>query len=202
MRHHGWLIMALMAAGALSGCETMSPEECRYANWNDVGLRDGLAGKPVGLLDERVKSCAKAGMPVDTRQYLGGRELGLRTYCQLDHAVPLGLNGDAYLGVCPPPIDVEFRRRYQMAYAVHDLRARVEQLDRRAERQQHELREIDLDEDKQLKAAGKDEDRQRIHHDADERRRHLRGEMHDLDRNLRDARDNLRAAERMLDTIG
>ena len=50
----------LLIALSLASCATMSPEECRFANWNDVGLRDGLDGKPLTLLNARVSDCADA----------------------------------------------------------------------------------------------------------------------------------------------
>ena len=34
-------------AYALSGCATMSPEECLQANWEEVGYHDAVEGYPV-----------------------------------------------------------------------------------------------------------------------------------------------------------
>ena len=56
------IISALALALTLASCATMSPEECRFANWTDVGMRDGLAGKTLGLLNERISDCAEAGV--------------------------------------------------------------------------------------------------------------------------------------------
>jgi hypothetical protein len=195
-----WLSLLLLGA-LLSGCETMSPDECRLANWNEVGLRDGLAGQALSVLDDRTKDCSKAGSRVDTNLYLAGRERGLQNYCRLENAAPLGLDGKGYAGVCPARIDHEFRRRHQAGYAVHDLRNRVSDLDGRSERLQRKLREADRDEDKQLKANDKDEDRKRIRKEFDERRRGIRNELGDLDRALRRSRDELRAAEYTLDNL-
>ena len=125
----------------------------------------------------------------------------MQTYCRLENAVPLGLDGKGYAGVCPARIDYEFRRRHQAGYAVHDLRNRVGDLDDRSDRLQRKLREADRDEDKQLKAADKDEDRKRIRKEFDERRRAIRNELGELDRALRRARDDLRAAEYTLDNL-
>jgi hypothetical protein len=195
-----WLSVLILGA-LLSGCETMSPDECRLANWSDVGLRDGLAGQPLSLLDDRVKDCSKAGNRVDTSLYLAGRERGLQGYCRLENAAPLGLDGKSYAGVCPARIDYEFRRRHQAGYAVHDLRNRVSDLDGRSDRLQRKLREADRDEDKQLKATDRDEDRKRIRKEFDERRRGIRIELGELDRALRRSRDELRAAEYTLDKL-
>ena len=194
-------LAALLMCALMSGCETMSPDECKLANWSDVGLRDGLAGQPLSLLNDRASDCAKAGSRVDTNLYLAGRDHGLQSYCRLENAAPLGLGGKGYAGVCPARIDYEFRRRHQAGYAVHDLRNSVSDLDGRSDRLQRKLREADRDEDKQLKATDKDDERKRIRKEFDERRRSIRNELGDLDRALRRTRDELRAAEYTLDNL-
>jgi hypothetical protein len=192
---------AAIAGLLLSGCETMSKSECMTANWSDVGLRDGLRGEEMSVLDDRVRDCAKAGVTVDTPRYLAGRAHGLQDFCRLEKAAPLGLSGTAYAGVCPPQVDVEFRRRHQAGYDVYLMRNRVNELGNRSERLQQRLRDADRDEDKQLKAADKDDDRKRIRREFDERRRNLRNELRDVDRDTQRARDNLRNAEYVLDTL-
>lgn len=191
----------LLLSAALSGCQTMTADECKYANWNDIGLRDGLSGQPISMLTERVDDCTKAGTRVDTAVYQAGREQGLQSFCRLENAAPLGLSGTAYEGVCPARVDVEFRYRYQKGYAVYELRKQVSELDSRGERLQGRLREADRDEDKQLKAADKEDDRKRIRKEFDERRRHLRNELGDLDHSMQRTRDDLRAAEYSLDNV-
>lgn len=194
-------VAALLVATLLSGCDTMTPDECKSANWNDIGMRDGLAGKTMSVLNDHAKSCSKAGTAVDSANYIAGRERGLRTFCRLENAAPLGLNGSAYAGVCPAPLDFEFRRRHQAGYAVYTLRSQVDGLDSRGERLQRRLREADKDEAKQLAASDKDDERKRIRREFDERRRDVRNELRDIDRNLQGTRDALRSAEYSLDTM-
>lgn len=182
----------------LSGCATMTPEQCQQASWMDVGLRDGLDGQPMSTLDERITDCKKVGVVVDTGRYVTGREQGLQTYCRLDNAITIGLSGGAYGGVCPPMIDAEFRRLYGKGFAVYELRTEVINLDARSGTLQRQLRDMDRDEEKQLRDAEKDEDRQRIRKDFDQRRYRLRNELTDLDHRLRRTRDALRFAEMAL----
>jgi hypothetical protein len=195
------MLAALLVAALGAGCDTMTPDECRVANWGDIGMRDGLAGQPLSVLDEHAKSCAKAGTGVDSASYNAGRERGLRSFCRLDNAAPLGLNGKSYAGVCPAPLDFEFRRRHQAGYAVYSLRGQIDSLDSRGERLQRRLRDADKDESKQLAATDKDEERKRIRREFDERRRDLRHELRDIDRNMQTTRDALRSAEYSLDTL-
>lgn len=192
---------ALLVATLLSGCDTMTPDECKSANWHDVGMRDGLAGRTMSVLDGHAKSCSKAGTSVDAASYAAGRQRGLQSYCRLENAAPLGLNGGSYAGVCPAPLDFEFRRRHQAGYAVYTLRSQVSGLDSRGERLQRRLRDADKDEWKQLAATDKDDERKRIRREFDERRRDVRNELRDIDRNLQGTRDALRSAEYALDTF-
>ncbi len=161
------------------GCATMTPSECQTANWSDVGLRDGLAGAALSVLNDRVKDCAEAKVAVDTPRYLQGRDQGLVQYCRIENAVPLGLNGSSYEGVCPVGVDGEFRRRYRIARDVHLARAELRNLDSRV---------------------GAAEDRLRSAAHDDERRR-AREALRDLDFDMRRARDRQRDAEWQLDRL-
>lgn len=191
----------LLLASVISGCETMTKDECKYADWNDIGLRDGLSGQTLSLLSDRANDCTKAGIRVDTPLYLAGREQGLRSFCRLENAAPLGLSGGAYAGVCPALVDIEFRRRYRAGYAVYEWRNKGAELDKRSDRLQRQLREVYEEENRQLRASDKDDDRTRIRKEFDERRRHLRKELGELDRAMQSARDALRAAEFSLDNL-
>lgn len=185
----------------VAGCATMSPEECRFANWYDVGLRDGLAGRSLSLYNARVEDCTEAAVRVDGDTYLRGRDDGLQTYCQPANAIAVGLAGASYEGVCPAAIDAEFRRRYAVAYNVYATRAEVARIDSRMGQLEQRLRQIDRDEDRKMRDADKDDDRRRIAREADDQRRRLRNELRDLDFAAWRAREAARAAEWALATL-
>ena len=182
MKVLGWrlfLSLVLALSALLNGCATMSADECKVANWNDVGLRDGIEGAALSKLDARVKDCAEAKVAVDTPRYLQGRDQGLLQFCQIEKAVPLGLKGGSYSGVCPVGIDGEFRRRFRLGRDVFDARQTVQNLEGN----------INGAEDR-LRAAPNDEDRRRA-----------REALRDLDFEIRRARDRQRDAERALDRL-
>ena len=191
----------LLIVLSLASCATMTPEECRFANWSDVGMRDGLEGRPLALLNERISDCAEAGVRVDGNAYLKGRDTGLQSYCRLENAVTLGLNGGRYDGVCPEQIDGEFRRRYQLGYNVYAAHAEAARIDNRMHWLEQRLRQIDRDEDKRLRDANKEDDRRRIRRDADDERHRVRDELRDLDRAQFRAREAVRYAEWSLSTL-
>jgi len=73
-------VTALMTL-ALSGCATMSPEECLQANWEEVGYNDAVEGYPVSRSSEHREACASTGVQVDFELYRNGHALGLPYYC-------------------------------------------------------------------------------------------------------------------------
>lgn len=169
----------LLAVAVLSACAPMTPQECKTANWFDVGMRDGREGEPLSMLDDRTKACAEAGVQANAQQYLAGRNQGLPEYCRLDNAARVGLAGRTYHGVCAPGIDAEFRRRYNAGYEVNQSRSEVNNLENR--RRSLEKRLADAK--------------------TDAERRRARDELYDLDLRLRRARDRVRDAEWALDRM-
>jgi hypothetical protein len=194
-------LLALALGTLVSACATMSPEECKVANWKDVGLRDGLAGNSLTLLESRTKDCAEAKVALDAKSYLSGRDLGLKTFCRMENAVPLGLNGGSYEGVCPPWIDGEFRARFQIGRAVFDKRTEVGYLDDRLTAAERRLRNSDHDEGKRLRDVDKEDERKRIRREFDDQRHRIREEIRELDRQLQRARYDLRQAEQALGAL-
>ena len=194
-------IVLLLWVFSLSSCAVMSPQECQTANWRDVGLVDGLAGKPLAMLNTRSGDCAEANVRIDTPAYLKGREHGLQTYCRIDNATRVGIRGESYHGVCPPMVDEEFRYRHRLGYDVYQLREEVARLGNRSESLERRLRSKEKDHEKHLDAASKDDERKRLRHEHDDERRRVRKELKELDDSLRRARDRLRDAEWALDRM-
>lgn len=192
---------AALVSLLLCSCATMTPEQCKVADWRDVGLRDGLNGETLTRLNQRAEDCQKAGVAINRPAYLAGRDAGLHTYCRLENAVPLGLKGGSYHGVCPAVIDMQFRQRFQLARNVFDLRAEVTGLDARIESLERRLRGTNHDEEKALKEAPSEEERKKVRKAFDDERRDIRSDLGESDRRLRRKRDELRSAELTLNSI-
>jgi hypothetical protein len=74
MRHTISLLAVILA-----GCAGMSQNECRVANWHDLGERDGLAGNPARI-DTYAYRCEKHNLQADRQQYLDGWWTGNAEY--------------------------------------------------------------------------------------------------------------------------
>ena len=195
------LVLGLAFGALLTSCATMSPEECRVADWRVVGQTDGLNGKPLSHLHDRAEDCGKVGVAINTQAYIAGRDLGLRNYCRLENAVPLGLSGGSYAGVCPPELDGFFQQRFQVARAVYDLRTDVRSLYDHTENLERRLRDLHHSEDRRLKEAGSDDQRKKVRQAIDDERHNIRFDLGETDRRLRRKRDELRSAEHTLSNL-
>ena len=72
------LLAMISALLVLSGCASMSAEECLTADWQAIGYEDGARGAPVSAVTPRRQACAKtAGVQVDMTAYMTGRDMGL-----------------------------------------------------------------------------------------------------------------------------
>jgi hypothetical protein len=164
----------------LAGCATMQEDECRTADWRDVGLRDGLAGRPSSTLASYHEACSKHGIVPDADVYREGRAEGLNGYCVLDNAAPEGLAGRRYQGVCPVEVDRSFRKLNDSGYAVYTVREEMDDVYGKIDSLENELADDDT---------------------TEERRTAIRDELRKLDREIGRLRDDLRWKERELDRV-
>ena len=130
------------AAGMLSGCATMSPEECMVADWYRIGEQDARAGRGTDYLANRASDCAEAGYPADTEAWHAGFDYGLGYFCTLDSGFRFGLEGQRYLHSCPADLEREFLEGYELGSNIHQLTARVNSTRQELERLNRELREL------------------------------------------------------------
>jgi len=188
-------VCGLGLAMLLASCATMSPEECKNAQWREVGQADGLVGASLSVFNSRVEDCAKADVVVDAEAYHQGRDLGLSSYCRMENAVQLGLNGSYYGRVCPPEVDGIFYQRHKVAFAVYAVRAEIHNLHIRTDVLESRLRESNRDEDSRLRSATSDTERSKIRRELDDERNKTRNELIEIDTQLRRKREELRHAE-------
>lgn len=84
----------------VSGCATMSKEECQLANWQAIGQMDGANGKQADYLAKRSSNCVKNGIMPNQILWEKGRQKGLRNYCTPNNIYNQGLHGKSFSPVC------------------------------------------------------------------------------------------------------
>ena len=109
----------LVLAATLSGCASLSEEDCLTADWAVMGEADGQQGLPVSEINRYRRQCAQYGVVPDTQAYLEARERGLALFCTHDNGYDQGRSGAAHRLVCPAAVEADFRRGYDLGRAVY-----------------------------------------------------------------------------------
>lgn len=122
-------IFILLLLLGLSGCATLSEDECRYSDWYDLGYRDGRQGRPADRVSEHAQACGEHGVKPDRSRYLSGHTDGVATYCTAHNGLRVGENGGGYANVCPRFEEEEFLRGYSLGQALYRVRSRLNSLD-------------------------------------------------------------------------
>lgn len=115
-------IGAIVILFVLSGCAVMTPEQCEYADWRELGERDARQGRAYDYLAKRAKACHKADIAPDAVSYRIGWDRGIQRYCNVDQGFQDGLNGRAYQAVCPLHLEAEFLNGYTVGYDIYRAR--------------------------------------------------------------------------------
>lgn len=132
-------IVAVVSALALSGCASMSAEECVTADWRTIGFEDGARGMTPDSIARHRKACAKAGVTADQAAYERGRQDGLGEFCRPQRGYDFGRAGGHYAGVCPRDLEDEFVLAYEDGRRYYDLEQGVRSTERELGRIDSEL---------------------------------------------------------------
>ncbi len=132
-----------IAVLALSGCASMSADECMMSDWRAVGYEDGARGYTTAQFGGRRKACAKHGVAADFDAYQEGRQQGLVEYCQPAKGFQVGANGGQYGGVCDAALEGGFVEAYRIGRELFNLRSAVNSAASAVNRREGELAYID-----------------------------------------------------------
>ena len=119
------MILVAIATLGVSGCATMSSDECLTSDWQAIGYEDGSRGYTADRLGNHRKACAKHGVTPDFQAYQTGHEQGLNNFCQPSRGFNLGVNGGSYNGVCANHREHAFVDAYNAGHHLYRLRSDV-----------------------------------------------------------------------------
>jgi hypothetical protein len=66
----------LLAGALVSGCASITEQQCRSANWYDTGEQDALTYGVRPRIDQFAYQCGKFGVQPDEKEYLAGWQVG------------------------------------------------------------------------------------------------------------------------------
>ncbi len=128
------------AAAALvltTACAPLNKDQCRTANWQQLGYQAGLKGREATRFEEERKACADHHIDADATGWKLGYAQGLGMYCTAAHGYDVGRHGESYADVCPPESDALFRPAFddgrhvaKLVRAIDDRRSRIDDIGR------------------------------------------------------------------------
>jgi len=136
------MLLASMAGMLLTGCATMSPEECAVADWERIGEMDARSGQGMSYFARRASDCAEAGYPADQSAWTRGWDVGITWFCTRNNGFRQGLDGYRYDQICPGHIEQDFLDGYETGYAIHQYSERIDRTAAEIERVRDRLAEL------------------------------------------------------------
>lgn len=134
---------AMFTLMVTSGCATLSEEECRSADWLNIGFEDGLKGYSASRIADHRKACAKHAVSPDLNRYEKGRLKGLQTYCQPRNAYRIGTRNGRYGGVCPKRLEKPFLQAIEEGRRVYRLNQSVRAESSRLKKAYEQIDEVE-----------------------------------------------------------
>lgn len=139
----------------VTGCATMSPEECAVADWQQLGERDARSGKSPDYFARRAKDCAEAGFESDRHAWQRGWDRGIVDYCTPRRGFNEGREGAGYQHICPGELEPGFLDGYETGRAIHRAEEAIEDTERKIEQIREQLAELRQSERPDREAIGK-----------------------------------------------
>ncbi len=128
----------------LAGCASLSPEQCKNANWHQIGFTDGTNGASGARIDEHAKACAEYGVRPNLDEYLKGRSQGLLNYCQAENGFALGRRASEHnVGDCPENLKPAFLEQYYRGNQIHFLEEELRNYHSRIDHNRKQIRRDD-----------------------------------------------------------
>ncbi len=117
--HRILLIILAGISAALSGCATLSRDECQSGDWHKIGIQDGSDGRTEDRFKTHAKACELDRSEVSKTAYLEARQKGLEIYCTQVRGYREGSLGQKYLGVCPPQTASQFLTGFEFGRRIN-----------------------------------------------------------------------------------
>ena len=166
MTKHFSLLLLLLASLLLVGCESMSPSECKVADWGRVGHADGTRGESERRIADYTEDCGKVGVIPNAQLYRYGWDQGIVNFCTPANGWREGLQGNSgKASVCKGQAGYPgFARYLDAGLQVHNTQTLMQRYARESERLQRRLEESkNDDEKKRLRNELRHIDREQFH---------------------------------------
>ena len=120
-----FLLVLFASTLFISGCASISQEECKAGNWESLGDRDANV-KHYNSLNSYIEECSKYGITPDKTQYDLGFSKGLEQLCTFQNGYLIGNNGETLPTLCPKELQDKFVQGYIEGQRNHDNKVQLE----------------------------------------------------------------------------
>jgi hypothetical protein len=114
----------------LTGCATLSKNECLTANWASIGYEDGSQGQTRDRIGSHRRACADYGIDPDFEEYLQGYNQGLEIFCTPQNGFLKGKSGYTDTGICTGNLGPGFLQGYENGREIYIASGEVSRLRR------------------------------------------------------------------------
>lgn len=109
------------------------------ASWQELGYDHGVQGYSYDQGKDIVFACREFGITPQLEEYKKSYQQGLAVFCVPEHGFTLGIQGQAYNGVCN---DEHFRRAWEEGNDRYQIEARKAEIDQRIDTINWQLQSI------------------------------------------------------------
>ncbi|MBS3797849.1 MULTISPECIES: DUF2799 domain-containing protein [unclassified Pseudoalteromonas] len=164
--------LIIMMLALLSGCSSISQQQCERGDWFDIGFGHGQQGRTLANGKNIIYDCLEYGVRPTLEDYKRGHQEGLKDYCEPENAFTQGLNGRDYNPICRSE---EFRLAWQQGhdrYVVNrhrnEISSRLNQIDDELKHIHWQLHSEELTREQRRELKHR---RHRLEHEQDDLRR-------------------------------
>ena len=132
------LALSLILCSMVSACSVMTEQQCKTANWSNLGYLDGSQGASADQFSQRSSACSEYNVHPNFNQYQVSYQKGLTTYCTENNGFYVGSNGRFYHGVCPQTTSAAFLYGYHQGKQLFTLKNNITQVEQTLQSAQYD----------------------------------------------------------------
>ena len=172
----GRILLVLSVSLFITGCASISEEQCLAGNWQELGYKDGSSGASTTRVQKYAEVCTEHGVSVNQDLYLIGYKQGIESYCTDARGFRSGEGGSSFNEACLG--FTEYEQAFSEGYVIYQIKSEYASL---INEYNDRLDDFYVIEDKlKIDENLSDKERKRLHLKQERIKRELRGLRYDI----------------------
>ena len=122
----GRLLFGLSLMLLITGCASISQEQCLAGNWQDLGYKDGRNGADITRVQNYAEVCTEHGVRLNADLYSVGYKQGIQTYCTEARGFRSGEDGSSFNKACLE--FTEYKRAFSDGRVIYEIKSKYYEL--------------------------------------------------------------------------